>query len=314
MSIQHITVQQDGRLDTVVAEAAEDLSRSRATKLVKEGAVWVDGEVATRPSATVRRGQRVEVRMPALVPDEAVPQDLPVAIVFEDEDIVVVDKAPGMVVHPSAGHDDGTLVNALLHHVDDLSGVGGVERPGIVHRLDRGTSGLLVVAKHDRAHRHLAAQFAEHSAGRTYLAICHGMPQATEGTITSHLARHAKVRARMASTDGSHGRLAITHWRVVGQARGVSLVQCQLETGRTHQIRVHLTERGLPLVGDPMYKQRRTRLSSWMQGRVPEGRTMLHAWRLTLTHPTTGERCTFEAAPPDDFQGFLDAAGLTLPA
>jgi 23S rRNA pseudouridine1911/1915/1917 synthase len=216
-----------------------------------------------------------------------------------------------MVVHPAAGHADGTLVNGLLHHIDDLSGIGGVQRPGIVHRLDRDTSGLLVVAKHDRAHQHLAAQFADHSARRRYLAVCLGTPSSLRGTVRSHLARHPKDRVRFATTElPGKGKHAITHWAIRGKGRGLALLEFELETGRTHQIRVHATESGWPLCGDPMYKRRGVRAPAWARSEGLDARTMLHAWRLRLVHPSNDTLVTFRAKPPTDFQALLDAAGI----
>lgn len=304
----------DGRLDVVVGLMVGGLSRSRATAIVKEGRVTVDGVVVSKPAQTVYRGARLTVDVPSAIPDQAAPQDLPIRVVYEDADVVVVDKAPGMVVHPGAGHLDGTLVNALLHHVDDLSGIGGVERPGIVHRLDRGTSGLIVVAKNDGAHHALAEQFAAHTAGRTYLALTLAAPDADSGTITSELARSPRDRMKFASTTHGGGRRAVTHWRVLGRGLdGVSLFGCQLETGRTHQIRVHLSEQGWPLVGDEVYTKRRLRAPEWLDGLLPPERPMLHAYRLRFTHPADGRACLFEAPVPEDFLAALQAAELTVP-
>jgi 23S rRNA pseudouridine1911/1915/1917 synthase len=294
----------EGRLDVVITALFPEVSRSRAANLVRDGAVTVDGAVVTRPSQVARAGSVVEVALPAPVPAGAVAQDLPIRVVYEDAHLVVVDKAAGMVVHPGAGHADGTLVNALLHHVDDLSGIGGVERPGIVHRLDKETSGLLVVAKHDQAHQALSSQFADHSAGRTYLAVCLGVPAAASGTIRSTLGRHPGDRLRFASVEG--GKLAVTHWRCLGVSGRISLISCRLETGRTHQVRVHLSESGWPILGDSLY----------FRGTPPKTvvgmaeRTMLHARQLRLTHPTTGEAMVFDAPPPADFLALLAAVGL----
>ncbi len=252
----------------------------------------------------------MELLVPPPEPAVAVPQDLPLKIVYEDDDLVVVDKAAGMVVHPGAGHPDGTLVNALLHHVDGLSGIGGVERPGIVHRLDRGTSGLLVVAKHDVAHQHLAAQFADHSAARSYLALCLASPPAKRGRRETLLARHPRDRVRFASTHDDRGKRAVTHWQVLGEGRGLALVGCELETGRTHQIRVHLTELGCPLLGDSLYKQRRLCTPAWLEDVLWQGRVLLHAWRLRLVHPRTAALQEFRAELPPDFTEALSRAGI----
>ncbi|TNE90216.1 MAG: RluA family pseudouridine synthase [Deltaproteobacteria bacterium] len=302
-----------GRLDAVVAELFPELSRSRAAALIKEGHVTVDGEAVLRPSHKLEAGSAVAVEVPPPAPDRAQPQDLPLTVVHEDADLVVVDKAPGMVVHPGAGHPDGTLVNALLFHVGGLSGIGGVERPGIVHRLDRGTSGLLVAAKHDQSHQALAEQFAEKTAGRRYLAIVWGVPSASHGRIESHLARHPVDRTRFASTERG-GKRAVTHWRLLSAGPHASLVECRLETGRTHQIRVHLAELGHALVNDPTYGKPRKcgqALRGWIAAH-PD-RPLLHAWRLSLTHPTDGERKHFTALPPADFREALEAAQIPLP-
>ena len=314
-------VQTAGRLDRAVAELAAEagveMSRSRAAGLVKQGEVTVDTQVVTRPSQTVHRGQEVAIRVPAPAPAEAVPQDLPLTIVFEDEHLAVVDKAAGMVVHAGAGHPDGTLVNALLFHLDGLSGIGGVQRPGIVHRLDRGTSGLMVVAKHDASHQHLARQFAAHTAGRTYLALCHNAPDRPSGTVHSRLARHPKDRLRFASTpDPTRGKEAITHWRREAVAGTISLLSCTLETGRTHQVRVHLAESGWPLVGDRTYQPRRVRTPAALARTIDASgaRPMLHAWQLHLDHPADGRRMELVVPPPPDFLAALAAVDLAPPA
>ncbi|MBW1881301.1 MAG: RluA family pseudouridine synthase, partial [Deltaproteobacteria bacterium] len=279
----------DGRLDTVLAATFADLSRARAASLVKGGCVAVGERTTTRPATRVAAGEVLTVELPDPVPATSTPQALPLDIVYQDGALVVVDKRAGMVVHPSAGHPDGTLVNALLHHVKDLSGIGGVERPGIVHRLDRGTSGLLVVAKTDAAHASLAAQFAAKTTGRRYLALCLGNPAEDAGTLRSFLGRHPRDRLRWASTDGTWGKAAITHWQVLARAGTVCLLACRLETGRTHQVRVHLTEAGWPLLGDPVYKRRGRRAPATLREFLaahPE-RPLLHAWRLAFDHPDT---------------------------
>ena len=306
-----VEVAQRGRLDAALSASVPDLSRARIAALIKDGSATVDGEVCTRPAQKVAPGSIVVLAVPPPAPSEAVAQDLPLDIVYQDADVVVVDKAAGMVVHPGAGHPDGTLVNALLHHVGDLSGIGGVERPGIVHRLDRGTSGLLVVAKHDQAHRALSSQFADHSAQRTYLALVHGAVPVARGTIESQLARHPTQRTRFASTD-SGGKRAVTHWWRLAQRGTVSVVRCQLETGRTHQIRVHLCEAGWPLLGDGLYRRRHTRVPASLSELVdPAGsRPLLHAARLRFRHPGSGDELCFDAPLPDDFRAALRALEL----
>ena len=310
MSEEALVARRSGRLDVVLADLLPELSRSRLASLVRDGCVHVEGRQVTRPSEKIREGQAIHVRIPDPAPAAAQPEDLPLSIVYADADIAVIDKAPGMVVHPGAGHPNGTLVNALLFHLDGLSGIGGVQRPGIVHRLDRGTSGLMVVAKHDQAHHALAAQFADKSAGRRYIAMVHGKISDSSGTITSQLARHPSARTRFASTTvPGQGKRAVTHWRRLSLGQSSSLVECRLETGRTHQIRVHLAELRHPLINDGDYGRRPppSSLIQWCATR--SGRPILHAWRLQLTHPSTGERMTWMAPLPADVKQALSLEG-----
>lgn len=297
----------EGRLDLVVTALDPNWTRSQVARWIREGRVSVNQRRTSRPGEVVPAGAALQVEVPDPLPSSVAAQDLPLTVVYEDEDLAVIDKAAGMVVHPAPGHADGTLVNALLHHLDDLSGVGGEERPGIVHRLDRGTSGLLVVAKHDLAHRALSRQFAEHTAGRRYVAVVHDPPRDEAGTERSTLGRHPRDRHRMASVDG--GRAAVTHWQVIARVGAVGVVTCRLETGRTHQIRVHLAERGAPLVGDGLYGRADRTLPARLRGLVdPSGeRPLLHAWSLRFEHPTTGAEREFFAPPPPDLQRVLDA-------
>jgi len=304
--VTRVLVERAGRLDVVIADLVPELTRSRAGQLVRAGHVRVEGVAERRAGRRVGRGVEVEVEVPEAVPVAVRAQDLPLTLVFEDAHIAVIDKAPGMVVHPGPGHADGTLVNALLHHLSDLSGIGGELRPGIVHRLDRGTSGLLVVAKTDVAHHGLAAQFAAHSAGRRYLAIVAGAPSEDAGRVESLLGRHPNDRVRHAS--GARGRRAVSHWRVRQRGEGVALLEVQLETGRTHQVRVHLSEQGWPILGDPLYNRRRR---GPREVRPLLLRPMLHAWRLQLVHPTSGEALRFDAVPPPDFDAVQRALGLS---
>ena len=301
-----------GRVDAALAERLADLSRSQIARLIADGHLKVDGAPCTRPAHKVDAGATLELTVPPAAPPAAQAEAIDIDIVHEDRDLVVVNKAAGMVVHPSAGHATGTLVNALLHRVQGLSGVGGVERPGIVHRLDRGTSGLIVVAKHDRAHQHLAAQFAAHTAQRRYLALCLGAPSEGSGTIRSMIARHPADRLRFSSCDGSRGRRAVTHWRVLQRSRGLALIECALETGRTHQIRVHLSEQGWPLAGDDVYAGARGRVPDWLREWLPERRPMLHAWRLRFAH-LDGTVCRFKAPVPDDMAAALHATSMDVP-
>lgn len=312
-----LTTSYKGRLDAVIASDLAPMSRSKISRLIEDGLVTVAGVPATRPSQTVQAGVDVVVSVPPPPPSEAVPQAIPLNIVYLDDDVVVIDKEPGMIVHPGAGHPDGTLVNALLHHLGPLSTVGGAERPGIVHRLDRGTSGLLVVARNDAAHAHLAAQFAAHTAGRRYLAVVYGAPNDATGTITSHLGRHPTDRVRFASVDededggAPNGRRAVTHWKLRARSHGLALMELRLETGRTHQIRVHLNEQGWPIVGDPLYGGR-TEAPGWLAPYLPPERPLLHAWKLRFRHPRDNELRIFTAPVPADMQAVLEAAELVV--
>jgi 23S rRNA pseudouridine1911/1915/1917 synthase len=313
------------RLDKAVARAvpeAEAISRSRLAKLLPAGAVAVNGAVVTDPKAKVVEGDVVAITVEEAAEVDTRPEDIPLDILFEDADLIVVNKPAGMVVHPAPGSPSGTLVNALLHHFGgNLSGVGGEKRPGIVHRIDKDTSGILVVAKSDRAHHGLAAQFADHSMEREYFAVCHGVPDASDprlrgvrgvsfegGTlkITTQLARHRTDRQRQAVLF-SGGRHAVTRVRVVEPHGPVAVVACRLETGRTHQIRVHMSHVGHALVGDQTYGGRRK-----VSGKTPGAevinafpRQALHAAVLGFVHPVSAETLRFEAPMPADLQALL---------
>jgi 23S rRNA pseudouridine1911/1915/1917 synthase len=310
------------RLDRVLARAFADLSRSRLQALVREGRVRVGGAVVAEAAAKVAPGAEIALDLPAPVAPEPTAEAITLAVVYEDHDLIVIDKPAGLVVHPAAGHESGTLVNALIAHCGaSLSGIGGVRRPGIVHRLDKDTSGLLVVAKNDRAHRGLAAQFADHGRTgpleRAYLAIVWGAPHPARGTVDKAIARGAHNRERMAVVAADRGRHARTHYaveEVFGPAaeRLASLVRCTLETGRTHQIRVHMAELGHPLLGDALYgsgfKTKANRLSPVAQGALAAlGRQALHAAVLGFEHPITGKPLRFESAPPPDLKRLLEA-------
>ncbi len=266
----------------------------------------VDGAVS-RPSARLRAGQRVRVAIPEPAAAVPAPEAIPLAIVHEDAHLVVIDKPAGLVVHPGAGRDSGTLVNALLHHVRDLSGVGGVLRPGIVHRLDRGTSGLLVVAKDDATHRELARQFASREVEKEYLALVLGVPQRKQGTIAAPIGRDPVQRKRM-SVRASRGREARSQYAVVEAFDGAALLRVRIMTGRTHQIRVHLASLGHPVAGDATYGGTRTpssRRSAARQALRTLVRPALHAARLAFTHPATGARVAFESPLPADLAGVV---------
>ena len=303
------------RLDVFLAGAGADLSRSRAKTLIQGGHVMIGGATVVEPKRPVNAADRVRIALPS--PEPAAPQAeaIPLSIVYEDDYLVVVDKPAGMVVHPAPGHSSGTLVNALIAHCGaSLSGIGGVRRPGIVHRLDRDTTGLLVVAKNDRAHRHLATQFAKHGRGgglvRQYSALAWGGPNPAIGVIEAEIGRSPTNRQKMAVTPG-RGRKAVTHYRVAetfGPLRGpiASLVNLQLETGRTHQIRVHLARIGHPVIGDKAYgagmATKAVKLPEPARSLVKAfPRQALHAGLLGFRHPASGETMQFEALFPHDF-------------
>lgn len=282
-----------------------DLSRSRAKSLIEGGEVRVDGQIRSSPSARLVPGQQVEVTVPEPEAMSLLPEDLDLEILYQDADLVVVNKRAGMVVHPSKGHDTGTLVHGLLHAVDDLSGIGGVERPGIVHRLDKGTSGVMVVAKNDRAHQHLKEQFSAHTAEREYRALVLGAPELDAGTVEGWLGRRDNDRLRFAPVEEGKGRWARTHWSVVERLHRSTLMACRLETGRTHQVRVHMSSQGWPLLGDPLYRDRQTPPPA-VQGLIQDlDHQLLHARVLGFSHPSTGERMRFESELPADFQAVL---------
>jgi 23S rRNA pseudouridine1911/1915/1917 synthase len=254
--------------------------------------------------------ENVRVAVPEPLPAHNEPQDIPLNIVFEDEHLLVVDKPAGLVVHPAAGNLDGTLVNALLHHcAGKLSGIGGVARPGIVHRIDKDTSGLLVVAKTDVAHEGLAKQFAAHSIDRRYLAIVAGVPKAGEGKIDAPLARSATNRKKIAVVEGPRGKRAVTYWKRLNLLRDAALVECRLETGRTHQVRVHMASIGHPLVGDPVYG-RSGKTHGKLLKELGFHRQALHAAELGFTHPVTKRRLSFSSAMPTDMQELFKALGV----
>lgn len=289
------------RLDKRILEIHPDFSRSRIEGLVKSGFVTVNGAVAEKAGMKVSEDDEIAVEIPPPVPAVPEPEDIPLEVVYEDSDMLVIDKAPGMVVHPAPGHFTGTLVNALLHHCPDLSGIGGVARPGIVHRLDQDTSGLIAVAKSQKAMDGLVKAFSSHKAiAKTYLAVCHGRPRLDAGRIENLIGRHPVDRKRMAIVEKS-GKVAITNWRVLESTGALSALECRIETGRTHQIRVHTASLGCPVIGDKTYGK--SALDKKLEP-VP-ARQMLHAWRLELYHPVNGEKMKFEAPVPDDMRPYL---------
>ena len=294
------------RLDRALAEALPDLSRERLKTLIKGGRVSdASGAVLWDPAAKAAPAT-LAVRLPAPAPAHNFAQDMDLVIAFEDEHLIVVDKPAGMVVHPAAGNLDGTLVNALLHHcAGQLSGVGGVARPGIVHRIDKDTSGLIVAAKHDKAHEGLAKQFAAHSIDRRYLALATGRPIPPNGTVNAALGRSSTNRKKMAVVAEGRGKHAITHYRTIEPLKNATLVECRLETGRTHQVRVHMAHIGHPLVGDPVYGRARKPLSDTLKARNFT-RQALHAAHLGFIHPVTGNSIALDSELPADMRELID--------
>lgn len=292
------------RLDKALSTAS-GLSRERVKALLAEGRVELAGKPAAQASAKVAAGTPFAIRVPEALPAEAQAQDIPLKIVFEDEHLIVVDKPAGLVVHPAAGNLDGTLVNALLHHcAGQLSGIGGVARPGIVHRIDKDTSGLLVVAKTDVAHEGLARQFADHSIERAYLAIVGGTPKPLSGTVTGAIARSNADRKKMALVSDGRGKHAVTHYRTLEAFAHASLAECRLETGRTHQVRVHMASLGHALLGDPVYGRTPKPLKPLLE-RLSFRRQALHARELGFIHPVSGEKLAFSSMLPADMEALL---------
>ena len=283
----------DERLD-VIAAAAAGVTRSRAGALIRDGLARVNDAVQTKAGFRLRTGDTVSIALPDAGPSRVEAQDIPIRVLYQDDDLAVVYKPSGMVVHPAAGNPDGTLVNALLKHLDHLSGIGGEIRPGIVHRIDKDTSGLLLVAKNDFSHLSLSEQIKAHSVRRAYMAIVQGGMRQESGFVEGPIGRHPTDRKKMAIVPG--GREAKTYWRVLESLKGASLLECTLTTGRTHQIRVHMSSIGHPLLGDPLYGPKK------MPYPV-QGGQLLHAFRIGFVHPRTGESLLFEA-PPE--QRFLD--------
>lgn len=289
------------RLDKLLLARNPDFSRSRIEGLIKSGFVTVNGAVAEKAGMKVSEDDEIEVEIPPPVPAIPQPEDIPLDVIYEDSEMLVVNKAPGMVVHPAPGHFGGTLVNALLFRCPDLAGIGGVARPGIVHRLDQYTSGAIVVAKSQKAMENLAKAFASHtSVEKTYLAVCRGRPRLDSGRIENFIGRHPVDRKRMAILDKG-GKRAVTNWRVVKTADGLSVIECRIETGRTHQIRVHMASLGCPVIGDAVYGK--PSLDKRLSPAPP--RQMLHAWKLKLWHPTEGRQMEFEAPVPEDMKVYL---------
>ncbi len=306
------------RVDRFLAEAIGGLSRSRVKSLIEDHRVRRDGSEVSQPAEPVRAQATYTLDFPAAAPSVPQAQDIPFPILFEDRDVLVLDKPAGLVVHPAPGNEDGTLVNALLAHCGEtLTGIGGERRPGIVHRLDKDTSGVMVVAKTDLASAALTQAFAARDIDRFYLALCWGLPNPTSGDIEGAIARDPRDRKRMAvRPDGGGGKEALTRYRTLAHHAGAaSLLECRLATGRTHQIRVHLAHRGHPIVGDPVYLRR---LPATAKGLDPDSRALLldfprqalHAARLGFRHPRSGANMSFTTPPPSDMQALLDRLNL----
>ena len=292
------TIEKGGeRIDKYLSEQLEDMTRSHIQKLIKENMVRVNG-MAVKSNFKLSASDQIEVEIPELKEPDILPENIPLDILYEDQDILVVNKPKGMVVHPAPGHYTGTLVNAIMYHCkDNLSGINGVMRPGIVHRIDMDTTGSLLICINDRAHQALAEQLKEHSITRKYHAIVHGRLKEDEGTIDKPIGRHPIDRKKM-SVHCTNGREAITHYRVLKRFQQFTYIECQLETGRTHQIRVHMSSIGHPILGDQIYGPAKCPYK--LQGQT------LHAKVLGITHPTTGEYMEFDAPLPDYFQALLE--------
>lgn len=300
----------EGRLDAALATAIPELSRARIQALIAEKALVIDGNTVADAASKRHGGKSYQLTVPAPRPDKAQAQDIKLDIVFEDDHLIIVDKPAGLVVHPAAGHADGTLVNALLHHCHgQLSGIGGVQRPGIVHRIDKDTSGLLVVAKSDAAHEGLAKLFAAHDIERKYFAIVSGVPAPPAGIVRTQIGRSTTNRKKMAVLPENKGKHAVTHYRTVESLAKTALVECTLETGRTHQVRVHMAHIGHPLIGDATYSNRQNPYRIGPNQSKFE-RQALHAASLGFIHPVSGEPLRFESSLPEDMQLLLSQLQL----
>lgn len=294
-----VTEKQQGlRLDRGLAEQLPELSRSRLQQLIRQGQVWLNGQPCLDKDRPLQAGDQIEVRIPPATPTSLQPEPIPLDILYEDEDLLVINKPRGLVVHPAPGHASGTLVHALLAHCPHLSGINGEQRPGIVHRLDKDTTGALVIAKHDQAHQHLQAQIQAKTARRIYLGVVFGRPAQSQGTISAPIGRHPLDRQKMAVLPPGQGRAAVTHWQVLERLGNYTLMQFELETGRTHQIRVHAAHLHLPIVGDPLYTQSKT-------SPVKLSGQALHAWKLSFVHPRTGQPLQVTAPLPEEFERLL---------
>ncbi|MDM9384448.1 RluA family pseudouridine synthase [Chlorogloeopsis sp. ULAP01] len=301
MSEISLQVEEQGeRLDRYLAGKLTDLSRSRIQQLIEQGNIQVNGKVCTSKKANVKVGDRITLEIPAAEPLKLQAEDIPLDILYEDDQLLILNKAAGLVVHPAPGHPDGTLVNAILAHCPNLPGIGGVQRPGIVHRLDKDTTGAIAIAKTELAHQHLQAQLKAKTARREYLGIVYGAPKTESGTVDFAIGRHPVDRKKMAILPVEQGgRSAVTHWRVLERLGNYTLMHFQLETGRTHQIRVHSSHIGHPIVGDPVYSSGRS-IGVNLPGQA------LHAWRLRLQHPLSGDWVEVTAPVPQTFTTLLE--------
>ncbi len=308
------------RVDQLLTALDEIVSRAQAQRLIKSGNVLLNGKPELAPSRRVRAGQEISVTIPPPESTEVLPEKGVLDILYEDEHLIVINKASGVVVHPSAGHASGTLVNFLIHHCQDLSGIGGIMRPGIVHRIDKDTSGVLVVAKSDDAHLHLSNQFKQHSVKRQYQCLVWGVAEKEHGVVNAAMRRHPVRRKDMSIVENDNpeesgrdkGKSAVTHWRVLRRFEFSTLLACRLETGRTHQIRVHLTSIGHPVIGDPKYGKSPLKQLSGISTELSQTltnfkRQALHAEILGFEHPVSGEWLEFKAPFPDDYQNFTES-------
>ncbi|HLP89425.1 MAG TPA: RluA family pseudouridine synthase [Nostocaceae cyanobacterium] len=292
--------QKSDRLDRYLSEQLPDLSRSRIQQLIEQGQVQLNGTTCTSKKASLKIGDILTLEIPAVQPLELPAQEIPLDILYEDDQLLILNKPAGLVVHPAPGHADGTLVNALLAHCPNLPGIGGVQRPGIVHRLDKDTTGAIAIAKTDLAYQHLQAQLQAKTARREYLGVVYGAPKTTSGTIDFPIGRHPQDRKKMAVVPIEQGgRHAVTHWQIQERLGNFTLIHFQLETGRTHQIRVHSAKIGHPIVGDPVYGSGRS-IGVNLPGQA------LHAWRLKLKHPISGNWIEVTAPPPERFTTLLE--------
>ncbi|BAT56249.1 putative pseudouridine synthase [Nostoc sp. NIES-3756] len=296
-----LQVEEDSaRIDRYLAEELPDLSRSRIQQLIEQGKVQVNGKVCTSKKINLKVGDRITLEIPEAQPLELIPEDIPLDILYEDDQLLIINKSAGLVVHPAPGHPNGTLVNAVLAHCPNLPGIGGVQRPGIVHRLDKDTTGAIAIAKTDIAYQHLQAQLQAKTARREYLGVVYGAPKTESGTVDLPVGRHPQDRKKMAVVPVEEGgRSAITHWRVKERLGNYTLIHFQLETGRTHQIRVHSAKMGHPIVGDPVYGSGRS-VGVNLPGQA------LHAWKLKVQHPISGDWIEATAQLPQIFNTLLD--------